>query len=146
MCEKKRRRKICQILHSPASIHFFCSDFSPPFLLSSSLLDASTIIRALGKYTGETTSSCARFCPVKIQMRPRGILRWIEINVAQLIIGRVIIVSSRWASLSFSFRESRRCTILSFYHAGGGGRGRRGTNDLERQLWFDRVVILIEYD
>lgn len=57
---------------------FFSSPIPPspsPVLLSSSPLGAPTIIRALGKYTGETTSSSARFCPVKIQMRPRGILR-----------------------------------------------------------------------
>lgn len=59
---RAREREIRETLRSLASIYFFYFDFSP-LLLSSSLLDASTIIRALGKYTGETTSSSARFCP-----------------------------------------------------------------------------------
>jgi len=60
--EREGGREIHETLRSLASIYFFYFDFSP-LLLSSSLLDASTIIRALGKYTGETTSSSARFCP-----------------------------------------------------------------------------------
>ena len=56
------------------------------------------------------------FCLVKIQMRPRGILRWIEINVAQLIIGRVIIVSYQLVASSFHRFETR---LHKFLHRRG---------------------------
>lgn len=98
---KERFVKYCVV----RLVYIFSTLISFLFFFSSSLLDAPTIIRALGKYTGETTSSSARFCYVKIQMRLCGILRWIEINVAQLIIGRVIIRSVP-SGFSFVFVRS----------------------------------------
>lgn len=107
--------------------HFFHStrdeDFSdspPPF--------SPTHPRCIHHYSGVRQIQERRddklvrvvFCLVKIQMRPRGILRWIEINVAQLIIGwrrgrGIIIVSYhlvRIPPFSKSSRKPNRINLI----------------------------------